>query len=289
MSPRTKGYLLLAPAVVLTSVFFLGGLLDGLLKSFGYFPALNQTTFSLDAYTSLVESSRFNVSLWVTFRAATVSTILSILLGVSFALAIYFSKSHVSQRFVRFFQLPLTIPHLAAGYFMILLFSQSGFLSRLLFQLGWLEGYDSFPILTNDRLGFGIILTYVWKEAPFVALLVYPVLARVGASWQETARVYGASGWQFTRSVLLPAMRPAIVMAGLIVFVFTFTTFEVPYLLGVTYPATLPVYAYQLYTSGDFASRPEALAIMWVLTAVSLLAGTIAYRYYRKSYVRGWE
>lgn len=289
MWPRTKGYLLVAPAVLLITLLFLGGLIDGLLKSFGYFPAIQQTSLSLDAYHTLIESSRFGVSLWITFRMALISTGLSILLGVSFALAIYYGKAKVSARFVRFFQLPLTIPHLAAGYFMILLFSQTGFLSRILYAIGWIEGYENFPVLTNDRLGIGMILTYVWKEAPFVALLVYPVLARVGTSWQETARLYGASGWQFVRSVLLPAMRPAIVMAGLIVFVFTFTTFEVPYLLGVTYPATLPVYAYQLYTSGDFASRPEALAIMWMLTAVSLVAGTIAYCYYRKSYMRGWE
>jgi len=287
---RIKRYSLVLPALLLTLLLFFGGLVDGLLKSFGYFPAVGATSFTLVAYQDVITSNTFLDSLSLTVRVALLSTVSATLLGVTVALALYSVQRRVKNSWLlRMIQLPLTIPHLAAGYFFILLLSQSGLLSRMGFALGWLETPAQFPVLVNDPFGLGMILTYSWKEAPFIALLVYPVLARIGDSWYEAAKIYGASTFQYIRFVLMPAIRPAILTASLIVFIYTLSSFEVPYLLGVTYPATLPVYAYQLYTSGSFSDRSEALVIMWLLTALALLVGIIAHRFYRKAYARGWE
>jgi len=52
----------------------------------------------------------------------------------------------------------------------------------------------------------------------------------------------------------------------------------VPLLLGRPYPATLPVVAYQLYRDTDVTSRPEAMAVAVVISALSLavVAGYVA-------------
>lgn len=287
---RNKYALFVLPAFLLTITLFFGGLADGLLKSFGYFSAIGQNTLRLSFYQQALAERAFQDSLFLTLRVALFSTFFASILGITLALVLYaFQLRSKRPWLLRLLQLPLTIPHLAAGYFMVLVFSQSGLMARLAYAVGWIDAPAEFPVVVNDTFGFGMVVTYAWKEAPFVALLLYPVLARIGSGWYDTARIYGARHWNYISTVLLPAIRPALVTASLIVFVYTLTAFEVPYLLGVTYPATLPVYAYQLYTSGNFEDRSQALAIFWLLTMVTFLFGWIAYRFYRKSYDRGWE
>lgn len=272
---KSKPYLLLLPAAGTIILLFFGGIFDGLLKSFGYFPAIGETQLTLAAYDRLLHSGSFWESMSLTLRIAALSSLLSAVIGALVAVTLFFlnesMKTASPKAWHRLFQLPLTIPHLVAGYIIVLLFMQSGFVSRILAAIGWIDDITDFPVLVNDPFGWGIILTYAWKEAPFVALMLYPVLSRIHGSWREVSRVFGAGNWAFIREVVMPVMMPAWAIAAFIVFVFTFSAFEVPYLLGVTYPSVLPVYSYQLYTSGTLSDRPEALAVNMILAAITIL------------------
>ncbi|WP_404333479.1 ABC transporter permease [Planococcus rifietoensis] len=290
---KSKPYLLLLPAAGTIILLFFGGIFDGLLKSFGYFPAIGQTELNLAAYDRLLSSDAFWKSLTLTLRIAALSSLLSAIIGALVAIALFFlndaMKTTSSKVWHRLFQLPLTIPHLVAGYIIVLLFMQSGFVSRILAAIGWIDDIADFPVLVNDTFGWGIIFTYAWKEAPFVALMLYPVLSRIHGSWREVSRVFGAGNWQFIREVVMPVMMPAWMVATFIIFVFTFSAFEVPYLLGVTYPSVLPVYSYQLYTSGTLADRPEALAVNMILAAITILLGLVAYYFSKRwNVLKGW-
>jgi len=291
---KSKPYFLLLPATGAIVLLFFGGLFDGLLKSLGYFPAIGETEFSLGAYNTLFSSSAFWESLSLTFRVAALSSVISAFLGALLAVSLFMlhesSESGESRLWHRLFQLPLTIPHLVGGYIIVLLFMQSGFLSKLFASAGWISDISEFPVVVNDTFGWGIILTYAWKEAPFVSLMIYPVLMRIHGSWREVSRVFGASSWSFIREIVVPVMLPAWTIATFIVFVFTFSAFEVPFLLGVTYPSMLPVYSYQLYTSGTLADRPEALAVNIILSILTIALGLITYYFSRRWRVlKGWD
>lgn len=290
---KSKPYLLLLPAAGTIILLFFGGIFDGLLKSFGYFPAIGETDLSVAAYDRLLHSSAFWESMALTLRVAALSSLLSAVIGALVAVALFFlndsMKTASPKAWHRLFQFPLTIPHLVAGYIVVLLFMQSGFVSRLLAAFGWIDEITDFPVLVNDPFGWGIILAYAWKEAPFVALMLYPVLSRIHGSWREVSRVFGAGTWQFVREVVVPIMMPAWAIATFIVFVFTFSAFEVPYLLSVTYPSVLPVYSYQLYTSGMLSDRPEALAVNMILAAITILLGLVAYYFSKRwNVLKGW-
>lgn len=294
MSRKIKPYLLVVPALATIILLFFGGLLDGFIKSLGYFPAIGQTSFEGTAYKNLLQSSAFWDSLWLTLRIAAISSLLAACLGAGMAIAVFLLKQSAgakkSTMISRLFQLPLTVPHLVAGYVMVLLFMQSGFFSRLFATLGWIDEISGFPVLVNDSFGWGIIGAYAWKEAPFIMLMVYPVLERIHQSWRDAARVYGAGTLRFIREIALPLMMPAWTIAAFIVFVFTFSAFEVPYLLGVTYPSVLPVYSYQLYTSGTLADRPEALAVNIVLALITVLLGLVVYYFSKRwNVLKGWD
>ncbi|AIY05443.1 ABC transporter, permease protein [Planococcus sp. PAMC 21323] len=294
MWQKNKPYLLLLPAVGTIVLLFFGGLFDGFLKSLGYFPALGQRDFNADAYRALFDSSEFWVSLGLTFRVALLSSFFAAILGAVLAISLFTLKESTngenSSIWQQLFQLPLTIPHLVGGYIMVLLFMQSGFLSRILTNLGIIDTIAEFPVLVNDSFGWGIIFTYAWKEAPFISLMIYPVLSRIHHSWRDVSRVFGANRWHYIREIVVPVMMPAWTIATFIVFVFTFSAFEVPFLLGVTYPSTLPVYSYQLYTSGTLTDRPEALAVNILLASFTVLLGVVVYAINKRwNAFKGWD
>ena len=97
---------------------------------------------------------------------------------------------------------------------MLFLLSQSGLVSRLFADLGFIDVPSDFPVLVRDRLGIGIILAYLWKEVPFIALILIATLQSVGEDYEEAARTLGARPLQRFRRVTFPLMRPALVSSA---------------------------------------------------------------------------
>lgn len=264
---RLRLVLLLAPALAVVVVLYGGGLALGLAQSFGYLPFIGQRTFSLDAYTGLVDDVAFRRSLGLTFRLALSATFLSAVLAVAAALLV--RRTRRGRRLVTFlFQLNLPIPHIVGGTAMLLLLSQSGLVSRLAFAAGLTEGTADFPALTNDAVGWGIMAEYLWKEVPFIGIVVLAALQGGIDELEDVARTLGASAWQRFRHVTLPLVTPAVTSTSIIVFAFTFGSYEIPFLLGRPFPSVLPVLAYRQYANPDLNARGEAMAISMVIAVL---------------------
>jgi putative spermidine/putrescine transport system permease protein len=277
---RLKIALLLAPALIVLGVLFVGGLYAALIQSLGYLPVIGMTEVSLDAYREVLGSRDFLDSLLLTVYVAGVSTVLSTAFAVLAALALRRSAGRISAVV---FQVPITIPHLVAAVGIALVISQTGLGARLAASLGLIGEPADFPALLYDRYSVGVILTYVWKETPFVALVVLAGLRGVAAELEDVAKTLGANAWQRFWHVIFPVIAPPVVAASLIVFAFTFGAFEVPYLLGQDYPTILPVTAYNEYRSIQLSDRPVAMAINVVIAVVTAL---FAAAYLRLG--RGW-
>ncbi|HKH11319.1 MAG TPA: ABC transporter permease subunit [Rubrobacter sp.] len=275
MGGRLKIALLLAPALAVIGVLFAGGLAVAFVQSLGYMPAIGLTEPNLDAYRQVLGDEDFVDALSLTLYVSGVSTGVSTVLAVLAALALRRSGGRISSVV---FQLPITIPHLVAAVGIALVVSQTGLGARLAAGLGLIGEPKDFPALLYDEYSVGIILTYVWKEVPFIALVVLAALRGVASELEEVARTLGAGSWQRFWYVVFPVISPSVVAASLLVFAFTFGAFEVPYLLGKSYPTTLPVMAYDEYREIDLSARPAAMAIN-VLIAV--ITGAIAALYLR--------
>ncbi|CAA9392883.1 MAG: hypothetical protein AVDCRST_MAG03-730 [uncultured Rubrobacteraceae bacterium] len=275
MGGRVKIALLLAPAVGVIGVLFAGGLGAAFVQSLGYMPAIGMNEWSLDAYRQVLSDGDFLDSLALTLYVSGVSTGLSTVLAVLAALALRRSGGRVSAVV---FQLPITIPHLVAAVGIALVVAQTGLGARLAAALGLIGEPGDFPALLYDRYSVGIILTYVWKEVPFIALVVLASLRGVASELEEVARTLGAGAWQRFWYVVFPVISPSVVAASLLVFAFTFGAFEVPYLLGKSYPTMLPVMAYDEYREIDLAARPGAMAIN---VLIALITGAVAALYLR--------
>jgi putative spermidine/putrescine transport system permease protein len=270
MSDRLRIALLLGPALTVIGVLFFGGLLAGLMRSFNYMPVIGLTRPNLDAYVALFSKAGFYWSLLLSLHIALTSTVLAA--GIAIAAALLLRRTGPGRRVILFlFQLNLTVPHVVAAIGILYLFSQSGSLARIAAAGGMITRPADFPALVFDPYAIGIILHYVWKEVPFIGLIVLANMQAIGPDYEAVAQSLGASRWQAVRHVLLPLIFPGVLWASVITFAFAFGAYEVPAILGASDPAALPVLAYRSFTDVDLAARPQAMAMAVVIAALSAL------------------
>ena len=285
MSDRLKIILLLAPAMIIIAILFFGGLAIGLMRSFNYMPVIGLTEPNFQAYIGVFTSKEFYLSFLLTFHIAFTSTVISSVLAIGAALLL--RRNFIGRALINFlFQLNLTVPHLVGAIGMLYLFSQSGTFARLAAEWGMIARPSEFPAMVFDPYAIGIILQYVWKEVPFIGVIILANMQALGEDYESVARSLGANRWQSFRYVLLPLIFPGVLSASIIVFAFTFGAYEIPALLGANYPAALPVLAYRKYTDVDLAARPEAMAMAIVIALLSAVLIYVYVRYARRR-IRG--
>lgn len=276
MNRRVTIVLLLAPAIVILVVLFFGGFLLGLMQSMSYMPLIGLTEPGFGAYKAIFTDDQFVQSLILTFGISLSTTLLTIAMAIVSAMAL--RHSFLGKRLINFiYQFPITIPHMVIAIGTMFLFSQSGTFARIAFQLKIISDQGQFPQLVNDRLGLGIIYVYLWKQIPFVGIIVLAIMQSMGNDYEELARSLGASKGQTFRHILMPIIIPGILPASIICFAFTFGSYEVPFLLGRPHPAVLSILAYRLYDNVDLNARPQAMA-MAVFMTVFLMLFVVAYK-----------
>ena len=267
MTQRTRIILLLAPAVLLLGGLFLAGLGFGLVRSLRYMPVIGLTEPDLQAYAAVLSAPGFIASLRLSLWIAGSSTLISA--AIALAAALLLRETFPGRRLMGvLFQLNLTIPHVVGALGILYLFSQSGSFARLAHAAGLISGPGEFPALTHDPYAIGIILTYVWKEVPFIALVLLAKLQTIGPEHETAARSLGATRWQAFAHVLLPLLTPALVASSAVVFAFSLGAYEIPLLLGASAPEALPIRAWQGFTDVDLTSRPEAYATAMIIAAI---------------------
>lgn len=266
---RVNNTFLLIPAL-LFFIFIPGlGIVLALLES-----VRSGGTITFGHYVDLFEEKRFVTSFLFSLTVTSISTILSLCIGLGIVKA--FSPLLKENKHKLLVWIPMLVPHFVWAYLVYLLFNQSGFFSNVFGMAGWIDDRSQFPILVQDRNGIGIILTYVWKEVPFVTLMLLPVYATLSKSYKEIAYLLGAGPYKTFWVAEWPFILPVLVETGAILFAFIFTAFEVPQLLGVTSPQMLAILAYDWFYSGSWSDRPLAFTslvlvglgigvVMWLL------------------------
>jgi putative spermidine/putrescine transport system permease protein len=245
---------MLAPALLVLAGLFGAGLLAGIWR-----------TLDWAVWADVLTNGRVWAGLCLSLWIAGVSTVVSGLIAVPMALGL--RRASAGARLA--FQVNLTVPHLVGALGILFLLGQSGLVARVAFHLGLIAAPAQFPALVFDRAAVGVILTYVWKEVPFLGLIVLAALQAIDADHGSVARTLGASRWQAFRHVTLPMIWPALARGMVLVFAFTLGAYEVPALLGQTYPQALPVLAWQTFNNVDLATRPQAMAMVLVIGVVS--------------------
>ncbi|TKB08633.1 ABC transporter permease [Desulforhopalus sp. IMCC35007] len=265
--PQKSIILLLTPALLVVVTLFGGGLVIGFFQALGYQPGIEEQSLSLQHFITTLTDPDFTTSLGLTLYIALTSTLISAIASILLAVAI--NHWAANNKIIHFIlQIPLAAPHLVIGISMILLIAPSGFIARLCSFLFAVDVQNTFPILVNDKWSVGILLVYIWKEIPFITFMLLTVLKNMGNELLEAGASLGATKLQRFFSITFPIIRLSLGASCCIVFAFTFGAFEIPYLLGQTYPQTLPVWAYMNFSDIDLKARPEGVALGIIIAVI---------------------
>ncbi|MHA7627258.1 carbohydrate ABC transporter permease [Corallococcus sp. M7] len=250
---RRQAYLLVAPAVLVLAVVALYPVLAAMWLSLHRFILVfGERRFTgLENYVYLMGDSRFWSALGNTAYFTAVAVTVELLLAVPLALLL--NRAFPGRGLLRASVLvPWAIPTVVSARLWAWMFNPDyGLINRLLggAEINWL-GAPGYAL-------HAAILVDVWKTTPFVALLVLAGLQGIPEDLYKAARVDGASGWRQFRSITIPLLKPALLLAVLFRSLDAFRVFDAIYVLTEGGPAntteTLSIYAYKtLMRSGDF-------------------------------------
>lgn len=274
---KIRPYILLLPVMMVILGIFASGLIMGFIQSLGHFEAVGLHEYTLRYYKEVLNSKDFLSSLGFSLYTSLVSSIIAIVLGVLLSYSILKTKSN-NGLVESIYKLPIIVPHIVAVLLVYNILAQSGIFPRILYSIGLIKEPTQFPSLLHERNGMGIIIAYIWKEIPFVAMVTYTILSNLSYNLSEVALNLGATKRQVFFHVILPIIMPTVFSAFIIIFAFSFGAYEVPLLLGPTYPKALPVKAFIEYNNPDLTNRPYAMVINMILTFVSLFLVWIYYK-----------
>jgi len=209
-------YLLLAPAllaIALIALYPLGYTVwlscqQKILK----LPWLGQTWVGLANYRELLGSSRYWMAFVNTVMFTLVSVALETVLGLLAALAIHRAKILTGLTRAAIL-LPWAIPTVVAAVMWLFLVNPAfGPIPMLLRGLGLSD--NAVVLLAHPVSAWAVIIaTDVWKNTPFMTLMLLAGLQVIPAELHEAAAMDGASRWQTFRRVTLPLLTPALLVA----------------------------------------------------------------------------
>ncbi len=281
MRKKLAPFLLLVPQILLIIIFMMG-LYTGITQSLGVIPAFGLTEPTLKYYKEVLTKPEMLTSVLYSLYIALASSAIAIVAGTVLC-AILVMSEKTKGAVMRIVQLPLAVPHVVVGLFMIHILSQNGLLARIAFALGIIHTQTDFPLFIYDGKGIGIILAYLWKEIPFVIYFTIALMANINGNLGEAAVNLGAGRWTAFRRVTLPLCRNTILSSFLIIFVFSLGAYELPMILGVTVPKALPVLAYVQYIHPNLRNRPYAMALNGIVILISLVCALIYFHLIQKN------
>lgn len=263
MSARNLPYILLLPATLFLTVFFLYPFVLVAVQAF-----TNESGFTLEHFQTMVADWKFEISFWNTILLAVAVVPLQTCFALMMAKLVT-SMTTGRDIFLYIFTIPLGISDLAAGIIWLAIFEQSGFLNTLLFTVGAIDqpvillGYQSTWIIF-----LAVVLAELWRATAIMLVILVAGMGLIPKEYNEAAEVFGASRWQRFIKVTLPLLRPSLQTALILRTILAFEVFAVVAALGGT---TLPVLMGETYKwQFEFRDESVAAALAMVILAISI-------------------
>ncbi|MBC1231678.1 carbohydrate ABC transporter permease [Listeria booriae] len=277
-----KTYLYIAPAVLFVFCFCILSILFTLVISFTNWSGLGDFEFvGFSNYIAVFQDKNFLLSCINTLVWVAAGLIIPVVLPLLFAIAI--TKSSFSTLFKNLFYFPNAVSGVIVGLIMTSLLSMYG-LPQLLGMMGF-ENLDknwlNIPYVnTGVMIGAGI-----WQGIGMNMLLFIIGLVNMPTEPIEAAKLEGASGLTLYTKIILPLLKPTIIVVVLMSLVNSFKTFDSIWVMtgGGPYRTseTLAVTMYKESFSNSHLGMGSAIAVM-----LSVIILVISIFYLRKTFTR---
>lgn len=277
-------YALVLPAIVLRAAFVVGPMFQSIWLSFTNKNLTNDGRFvGVQNYQRLFSDETLLNSFGFTLGYTAAATILETVLGLLVALLLM-QVSRFKWLTNTLMLLPWVMaPLLAATVWKILYLEDGGILNEVLRQLGIIQEPVRW-LSSPDIARISVIVTTVWKNLPWCALIFMAGLAAIPTDLYEASKVDGANAVQRFWYVTLPMLRPSIYLVLMFRGMGEAQTFE--QIAGLTQggpgtaTTTLAVYAYQRFFIEARYGYGSAIAVLLLLLTAAI-GGYFAWRLYR--------
>jgi multiple sugar transport system permease protein len=264
---RRLGWLLCAPAVVIMLAVAAYPIVYAIWLSLQRydlrFPAARHF-IGLANYATVLTSNIWWTAFGVTVFITVVSVAVELVLGMG--LALIMRGALVGRGLVRTAILvPYGIVTVVAAYSWQYAWTPgTGYLANLLPS-------GSAPLTEQWPAIFIIILAEIWKTTPFMALLLLSGLALVPDNLLRAAKVDGATAWQRFTRIMLPLMKPAILVALLFRTLDAFRIFDNIYILtsGANNTRSVSILGYDnLFTALNLGVGSAISVLIFIAVAI---------------------
>jgi multiple sugar transport system permease protein len=184
----------------------------------------------LENYEFLLGDNVMRLAVFNTLFYTAVASVVKFFLGLWLALLL--NRNLALKAFFRaVILLPYIVPTaLSAIAFWWIYDAQFSIVSWVLMKLGLIDQYiDFLGVPWNAR--FATIAANIWRGVPFVAITLLAGLQTISPSYYEASAIDGATPWQQFRHVTLPLLTPIIAVVMTFSVLFTFTDFQLIYVI----------------------------------------------------------
>jgi multiple sugar transport system permease protein len=231
-------------------------------------PALN--------YREAFADERFVNSVWVQVKLSIATVVSQLLVGLGVALLLN-ARSRFLEAIRTTFLVPMVLPPIVVAIIWKVLYTPD--VSPLHRALAWV-GLPISSLITNpDTALWAIAAAETWEWFPFTMLMVLASLQMIPDEPLEAARIDGAGNWQLFWYVILPYIRPTLVVAGLFRLIDSIKAFPLIYVLTNGGPGSVTevtnYYAFVQAFNFSYWGYASAIATMMVI-GVFLLSWLIS-------------
>lgn len=266
---RGLSLLLVAPALIVVLALFVYPLGYSLVSAF----TDRAGELSLENFDKALELYLTDTIFTVIIIGVSTALIAAVAIGIGGYLTLGENPTAVAI-LAWLYRWPLFVPFIVAAQCMRTFLAKNGLMNNTFVSLGLmdLEATQSF---LDWR---GIIVTFVWKQAPFVTLMVAGAMAALDRSTIDAARNLGASRFRILLQIVVPQVRGTLMVGLILSFVTMMSVLSVPLMVAGGTPTMLTVdMAYRINAHGDYGVANALGFISYLLT------GAAAYFYLRQS------
>lgn len=260
---------LMAPALVMVGLLFVYPLIYSLAYAFR-----NETSGAWDLTNFYKAFALYGGDIALTAGVTVLSTALVGVFAIAVAGYITLGENPRSVSLLKWiYRWPLFIPFVVAAQLMRTFLAKNGMLNNALMSLGVVDPLHAISLLDWR----GVVITFVWKQLPFAALLISGAMASMDRSMIESARGLGAGRFRILLEIVVPQVKSTIMVALILSFVTMLSALSVPMMIVAGSPTMLTVdMAWRVSSYGDYG---VANALGFVSFAMS---GVAAWFYLRQ-------
>ncbi|WP_312943957.1 molybdate ABC transporter permease subunit [Stutzerimonas kunmingensis] len=216
-------------------------------------------------------------AIWLTFKLASVTTLVLLLIGTPIAWWLARTTSRMKGLIGAVVALPLVLPPTVLGFYLLVAMGPNGFIGQFTQSLG---------LGTLPFTFAGLVVGSVFYSLPFVVQPLQNAFEAIGERPLEAAATLRAGPWDTFFSVVLPLARPGFITASILGFAHTVGEFGVVLMIGGNIPGQTRVVSVQIY---DHVEAMEYAQAHWLAGGMLLFSFLVLLMLYGSRLKQGWR